>query len=569
MEQITIPTLDLVIIIGFIVGITLIGALQMRKKRETSDSFFLAGRGLNWVFIGTSLFAANISTIHLVGLAGSGFNEGMVWGNFEWLAAVDLIFLALIFAPFYFKSRIQTLPEFLERRYDSRSRSVFAFIAILGALFVHIGMSLFAGAVIIERFFGISVYMSIAGIALVTLLYYVMGGLKGVVITQAIQTVLLIGGSTVLTAIGLSELGDIGITSFADFKEAARPGAFNMLHTSESIQQTTNQVNQEFASNGFGTIGNSGLTWYAAFLGYPILGLWYWCSDQTIVQQVLAARSRNDARRGPVLAGFLKIITPFIMVFPGIIAYILFKQEVFSAAMSAGVDKPGGMALSVMIENLLPTGLTGLMSAALLAALMSTIAAALNSISTLVSVDIVKRVKPSVPDKRLIPIGRVSALVVMVLAVLWSTQGDQFSSIFDAINRVAQALSPPVATVLLLGVLYKRGTRQAAFYTLVVGLTIGITLFLLDFKPVTGQLLITNELGIPFMMQAFWTFVLCVVLFVTISRLTPKPDPEVIREYTWKNPLETVKGKLTGIFDVRILIGLLVVVMVVLYAIFS
>ena len=157
----------------------------------------------------------------------------------------------------------------------------------------------------------------------------------------------------------------------------------------------------------------------------------------------------------------------------------------------------------------------------------------------------------------------------MVLAVLWSTQGDQFSSIFDAINRVAQALSPPVATVLLLGVLYKRGTRQAAFYTLVVGLTIGITLFLLDFKPVTGQLLITNELGIPFMMQAFWTFVLCVVLFVTISRLTPKPDPEVIREYTWKNPLETVKGKLTGIFDVRILIGLLVVVMVVLYAIFS
>jgi SSS family solute:Na+ symporter len=569
MKNITIPPLDLIIIIIFLVGITLIGVLQMRKKRETSDAFFLAGRNLNWAFIGLALFAANISTIHLVGLASSGFNEGMVWGNFEWLAGITLIFLALIFAPFYFKSRIQTLPEFLERRYDSRSRSVFAFIAILGALFVHIGMSLYAGAVIFERFFGVNVFMSIGIISVMTLTYYVMGGLRAVVITQAIQTGFLLFGAAMITIFGIMKLGEAGIFTFADFKAAIRPGALDMLHSAKSIQETTSHISGEFSSRGFENLGNSGLTWFACLLGYPVLGLWYWCSDQTIVQQVLAARTMNDAQKGPILAAFLKFLTPFIMVFPGIIAYIVFKEEVFTAANSAGVDKPGDMALSVLIQNLLPTGLIGLMSAALLAALMSTIAAALNSISTLVSVDIYKRIVPSTPDKKLISIGRISALIIMTLAAFWSTQGDKFSSIFDAINRVAMALSPPVATVLLLGVLYKRGTREASLVTLVVGLILGITAFILDFQPITGDLIITNRLGIPFMMQAWWLFCICVVIYLVVSRLTPKPDPEIIQKYTWENPLATVRGKITKLTDVRVLVIVLIIFLIVLYTIFS
>jgi SSS family solute:Na+ symporter len=342
-----------------------------------------------------------------------------------------------------------------------------------------------------------------------------------------------------------------------------------MLHSRESIQVTTDHITREFADRGFGAVGNSGLTWFACLLGYPVLGLWYWCSDQTIVQQVLAARTRNDAQRGPVLAAFLKMLTPFIMVLPGIIAYIVFRDEVFAAAASAGVDKPGDMALSVLIQNLLPTGLIGLMSAALLAALMSTIAAALNSVSTLISVDIYKRILPSTPDKNLITIGRISALVIMLVAALWSTQGDKFSSIFDAINRVAMALSPPVATVLLLGVLYKRGTRQASLVTLVAGLILGITAFCLDFKPISGDLIITNRLGIPFMMQAWWLFCICVVIYLVTSRLTPEPDPEQIEKYTWKHPLETVRGPLKSWKDVRVLIMLLLIVMITLFAVFS
>ena len=287
------------------------------------------------------------------------------------------------------------------------------------------------------------------------------------------------------------------------------------------------------------------------------------------MQQVLAAKTKNDAQKGPILAAFLKFLTPFIMVFPGIIAYVVFKDEVFAAANSAGVDKPGDMALSVLIQNLLPTGLIGLMSAALLAALMSTIAAALNSISTLVSVDIYKRIKPSTPDKLLVRIGRISALVIMAVAAFWSTQGDKFSSIFDAINRVAMALSPPVATVLLFGVLYKRGTKEASLITLVVGLIMGITAFLLDFQPVSGDLIITNRLGIPFMMQAFFLFCICTAIYLVTSKLTPRPDKEQIEQYTWVHPLAAIRGKITGFTDVRVWIMILLILMIVLYIVFS
>ena len=571
-----INSIDLVIIITFLVGITLIGVYQLRTKRETSDSFFLAGRNLRWPLIGVSLFAANISTIHLVGLASSGFNEGMAWGNFEWLAGVTLILLSLIFAPFYFKSKIQTLPEFLERRYDSRSRTVFAFISILGALFVHIGLSLYTGAIIFERFFGIGVITSIAVISLLTLTYYLAGGLRAVVYTQAVQTGVLIFGSVALTIAGIIKLdlfmAESGMTGgfVQNFMALIRPGQMDVLHTSRSINELTGIINDEFAASGFDRISGSGLTWYAAFLGYPILGLWYWCSDQTIVQQVLAAKTKDDAQKGPIFAGFLKLLTPFIMILPGIIGFVLFKEEIFHAAAIAGVSKPGDMTLSVLIDNLLPVGLTGIFAAALIAALMSTIAAALNSISTLVSVDIYKRIKPETPDKKLINIGRISAVIIVIIAAFWSTQGDKFSSVFEAINKVAAALSPPVATVLLFGVLYKRGTREASLITLIVGLTLGMVSFILDFKfTADGTSIITETLGIPFMMQAWWLFCICTAIYLISSKLTPAPDQRIIEQYTWKHPLSTIEGKIKNISDVRVWIIILMMFLTVLYIVFS
>lgn len=542
-EQISL--IDSTIIIAYLIGILVIGIMSVRLKKMTSDGYFLAGRGLNWVMVGAALFASNISTIHLVGLAASGYNEGLVWGNFEWLASITLILLGIVFAPFYFKSKISTLPEFLEKRYDSRSRTVLAIIAIIGALFVHIGMSLYAGAVVFQTFFGIDVLTSILVISVVTTIYTVLGGLKAVVVTETIQSVILIIGAITLTGFALFALSDYGINSLTELKANLKPGQLDMLHTKNSL----------------GALGgDTGLTWYACLLGYPILGLWYWCSDQTIVQRVLGAKTKYDAQVGPIFAGFLKILPVFILVFPGVIAYVLFKDIIGTNA---------NMALPVMINQLLPVGLKGVMAATLLAALMSTIAAALNSSATLVAIDIVKRVNPTISDKRQIRYGRYAAIAVMLLAMAWSTQGDKFSSIFEAINKIAAAIAPPVAVVFLFGVFSKRGTRQAAFATLIIGLVLGVVSFCFDFEPISGYMYITKGLQIPFMMQAWWLFVLCSIIYFAISYSTPRSPKEVLDNYTWEHPLAALKGKVSSFKDVRVLAALLIIVLVILYTLFS
>ena len=362
--NLNINNIDLVIICVYLVAILLIGIFSVRLKKLTGEGYFLAGRGLGWVMVGAALFASNISTIHLVGLSASGFNEGFVWGNFEWMASVTLILLGLVFAPFYFKSRISTLPEFLEKRYNSTARSIMAFIAIIGALFVHIGMSLYAGAVVFHAFFGINVITSIVVISVITAIYTVLGGLKAVVVTETIQAVILIVGAIILTCFAIAALPDHGVTTLAELKAQLKPGQMSMLHSRESLRS--------LGEGGF----ESGLTWYACLLGYPINGLWYWCSDQTIVQRVLGAKSMHAAQMGPIFAGFLKILPVFILVFPGVIAFVLFRDII-------GTD--ANQTFPVLIDQLLPTGLKGIMAAALLAALMSTIAAALNSSATLVA----------------------------------------------------------------------------------------------------------------------------------------------------------------------------------------
>jgi len=547
MEHISL--IDSIIIVVYLVGILVIGIVSVKLKNMTSDGYFLAGRGLNWVMVGAALFASNISTIHLVGLAASGYNEGLVWGNFEWLASITLIMLGLIFAPFYFKSKISTLPEFLEKRYDSRSRTVLAFIAIIGALFVHIGMSLYAGAVVFETFFGINIFTSILVISIVTTIYTVVGGLKAVVVTETIQSVILIAGAVLLTGFAIFALGDHGITTLAELKANLKPGQLTMLHSKESLTA--------LGEGGF----DSGLTWYACLLGYPVLGLWYWCSDQTIVQRVLGAKTQTDAQLGPIFAGFLKLLPVFILVFPGVIAYVLFKDIIGTNA---------NMALPVMINQLLPVGLKGIMAATLLAALMSTIAAALNSSATLVAVDIVKRMKPETTDKAQIKIGRYASVVVMILAMLWSTQGDKFTSIFEAINKIAAAIAPPVAVVFLFGVFSKRGTRQAAFYTLIIGLVLGLIAFCIDFTPISGYMYLTKGLQIPFMMQAWWLFVICAVIYFAISYSTPRTSEEIIAKYTWDSPLAVLtRDKFAGVKDARLWTGILILTLVILYIIFS
>jgi SSS family solute:Na+ symporter len=533
---------DLAVLIVYMAGILAVGLLSVRRVTLTGEQYFLAGRTLRWPVVGAALFASNISTIHLVGLAEGGYRHGLVIGNFEWMATFTLILLSLVFVPFYFRSRISTLPEFLERRYGPATRTIMAVMAIAAALLIHIGISLYAGAAIFQEFFGVDVYASIVVISACTAVYTVLGGLRAVVVTETIQAVVLLAGAVIVTGLALAALPDAGVRSLADLEAVTRPDQLHMLQADNA----------------------DGYAWYAFLLGYPVLGVWYWCSDQTIVQRVLGARDQVQAQRGALFAGLLKVLPVFLMVLPGVLGYALFRDQVGDDARRI---------LPVMIHELVPTGLRGLIAAALLAALMSTIAAALNSVGTLVAVDIVGRLRPGTDDRAQVRIGRISAVVVMLLAMGWSTQGGRFDTIFEAINKMpAQFLAPPISTVFVWGVFWKRGTRQAALTTLIAGFGLGIVAFLIDL-PAFGEVRWISDadrgLGVPFMLQACWGFCICSLIFLATSLCTPAPPAAQTVDTTWPNPLQVIlHGRLGGIGDPRALAGLLFALMVVLYAVF-
>ena len=301
------------------------------------------------------------------------------------------------------------------------------------------------------------------------------------------------------------------------------------------------------------------LPWYAILLGYPVLGLYYWCADQTIVQKVLGAKTLSDAQKGPIFAGFLKILPVFIMVFPGALAYVLFKDQITDP----------NETLMVMISNVLPTGLVGLMIAALLAALMSTISAALNSVGTLVSIDIIKRIRPSTPDRLVLRSGRITSLVVIILAISWSPWIGRFESIFDAIVIVLSMLSPPVASVFVMGIFSRRGNDKVALWTMIFGLVAGTIVFCLDFDPISGSRLITDGLGISFLMQAWWLFVLCILFFLSFSFFSKsRPFAEIQNLVFTREQFQGFKSRIESIKDYRIWTMLLLVIMILLYILF-
>ncbi|MCB1020495.1 MAG: sodium/solute symporter [Bryobacterales bacterium] len=542
-----IPVLDLIIVFAYMAGIVFVGLWVTRNTKMTGEAYFLGGRSLRWPMIGAALFASNISTIHLVGLCGSGYATGLVWGNYEWMAPFTLLILAMVFAPFYFRNRVETLPEYLEKRFGSGARSFMAFMGILGALFIHIGMSLYAGAKVFEQFFGIDVMTSILVISAITAIYTVVGGLKAVVVTETIQTVLLIAGSIVVTVLAVQALPGAGIHSWADLQANVKPDQLSVIWTDPSTEADI----------------------LSFLMGYWVLGVWYWSTDQTIVQRVLAARSEWDAQIGPIFAGFLKVLPMFILVFPGVLAYALYRDQI-------GAD--ADQALPFLIQHLVPTGLRGLITAGLLAALMSTIAAALNSCATLVAVDIVARMRPGTTDREQVQIGRWAAIVIMLLAIAWSTQGEKFTGIFAAVQQIGAALAPPITAVFVMGVFSKRGGSKAALWTLMIGLVLGVWGFLVD-TPLVGTpptrplladtRLLTDGLGIPFLRQAFFQTMICMAIFLVIAKLTPPPPKEKIEGLTWDNPLQIFTRRYEGAgIDPRYAAAALVVTMLSLYTVF-
>jgi len=556
----TISTTDTIIVVAYLLGIMVVGIWAGYKKNTSSDQFFLAGRSLRWPLIGTGLFCANISTIHLVGLASSGYKNGLVIGNFEWMAGFCLILLGIVFAPFYFLNKISTLPEYIEKRYGAGPRMFLAFIFIMSALLIHIGISLYAGAAVLDTFFGIPYTASIIIIAVITAIYTIVGGLKAVMVTDAIQAVLLLGGAAILTGFGIYELHVHGIDSWAAFEAACKPDQLSMVQPIGLSKEAMTAASAAAAEAGREApmFALNEFSWFSILFGYPVLGIWYWCTDQTIVQKVLAAKTEKDGRDGAIFAGFLKILPVFLMVLPGVIAYVLFRKEI-------GDDND--RTLMVMM-GLLPTGIKGLMAAGLLAALMSTIEAALNSTATLTSEDIVKRLRPNISDAALVLIGRVTAGVVVVLAMLWSTQGGKFGSIFEAINKIPMAFAPGITTVFLWGVFWPRGNKQGAMAAMVFNVIVGFVYLAVDIPLIGDKMLISQGLGIPFMQVGVYLFLLSSLVYFVVSLATAAPSKKQTENLCWTRPLDALRGKMQGtITDPRVMATILFVVLGVLYVI--
>jgi len=483
-------TLDLVIIGVYFLIVFSIGLYFARKERTSTD-YFLASRDVSWFFIGASLFVSNISTEHFIGLSGTGASSGLAVGHFEWLACLILLILGWVFVPFYLRSNVFTMPEFLERRFNRQCAVYLAAISIIAYIFTKISVQLYAASVVLERVAGWSLWKTAVVLVIATGIYTIAGGLAAVIYTDTVQTLILITGAVALTLIGLNRVG-----GFEHLRTMVPPGYFHMIKPPS----------------------DPSFPWTGIFFGAPILGIWYWCTDQVIVQRVLSARDEGHAKAGTIFAGFLKILPVFMLVLPGIIAYALFPEQ---------VAKPD-FAYPTLVLNLLPTGLVGLVMAALLAAVMGAMSSVFNSASTLVTLDFYKKLRPDVSERQLVNFGRVATGIMVFLGLLWVPFIHYISSqLYIYLQSVQAYISPPIAACFVLGILWTRLNGTGAISSLLTGFVLGAVRFIAELMAARGTEftgLMQWLVKMNFLHYAIFMFVVCCVVLIGVSLMTPAPD---------------------------------------------
>ncbi len=537
-----IDPIDLAIIVVYLIGIVAVGlAAGIRQRRTSGDKgYFLAGRTLTWPAIGLALFATNISTLELVSLAQEGYARGLLYGNTELMAPVTLIILAMFFAPFYIQSGITTLPNFLEKRYSPACRYWLVVFALGYAIFGHLGFALFTGGKVVEGLFGIPLMYGMAIILVLTGIYTVIGGLKAVVWTEAIQTVILLGGMVVLGVISYKAVG--GWDSFTQAM-ADEPERLKLLRADE---------------------GASDLSWYAVILGYPVIGIWFWCTDQTIVQRMLGAKSQQHAQVGAIFAGFIKVAALFLFVLPGLFCWVLVQRgDLPPLPLNAAGEEDTAQTLSFMISNLMPIGMVGLIAAAMLSALMSTVAGALNSTATICSHDIYKQIRPDVSDKSMVFFGRVATCVAVVAAILFAPMIENFQSILEANTTLLAYMAPSVTAVFLCGVFWRGASKTGAIACLASGAILGMIAFFLDW----------NEIWTAhdsFFISSVYLYLLCTAILVVVSKLWPQELTEESEKLIWSHPLAALREPAwSGIGNYKFLSALLMAVVIAVFAFFQ
>src|ERR1700758_4547772 len=490
--------LDLTIIGIYFLIVFCIGLYFARKERTSTD-YFLASRDIGWFFIGASLFVSNISTEHFIGLSGTGASSGLAVGHFEWLACLMLLILGWVFVPFYLRTNVFTMPEFLERRFNRQCAVYLAAISIIAYIFTKISVQLYAASVVLERIAGWSLVKTAIVLVIATGIYTVAGGLAAVIYTDTVQTLILITGAVALTVIGLHRVGGL-----ENLRSMVPESYFHMIKPA---------TDPDFP-------------WTGIFFGAPILGIWYWCTDQVIVQRVLSAKDEGNAKAGTIFAGFLKILPVFLLVLPGVIAVALYKP-MFDFGAHGEVTN-GDIAFPTLIINLLPTGLVGLMIAALLAALMGGMASVFNSASTLVTLDFYKKLRPEATELALVTFGRVMTGFMVLLGLAWVPFIKYISSqLYIYLQSVQAYISPPIAACFILGILWPRLNGAGAFSSLLTGFVLGAVRFITEFMAARGTRFSGFTLWMVqmnFLHYAILMFVICSLVLIGVSLMTPPPD---------------------------------------------
>jgi SSS family solute:Na+ symporter len=492
------------------------------RKVNTSMDFFLAGRDVSWIVVGASLFASNIGSEHIVGLAGSGALNGMAQAHWE-LHAWIMILLAWVFVSFYYRAGVFTMPEFLERRFDARSRWILSIVSLVAYVFTKVSVTVYAGALVFRTLlpdtFGTpdnAFWVGAVTTVVLTGIYTVFGGLRAVVYTEVLQTGLLLLGSAFITIFGLSELGGWG-----------------------ELRAIVGENAEQFAL--WRPNSDPNFPWLAVMIASPIIGIWYWCTDQYIIQRTLAARSLKDARRGAIFGGFLKVWPVFIFLVPGMIGYALHQQGSLNIPLSPSGTIMGDMVFPTMVAELLPVGLRGLVVGSLLSALMSSLASLFNSCATLFTVDIYEKLRPAASEKKLVQVGRIATGVVVGFGLLWipimKVISENNEGLYDYLQNVQGFLAPPITAVFLLGIFTRRINGRGAFWGMAIGFFLGMVKLTLQSLTQSGMLAPTGVLGGIGAFNGYYfagvLFLVSVVLIVGISYTAPAEPLAKLRNLTW------------------------------------
>ena len=472
----------------------------LQKNKDTED-YFLAGRNIGWFVVGASIFASNIGSEHVVGLAGTGASNKMPLLIYE-LHAWVVLMLGWVFLPFYQRAGVFTMPEFLEKRFSPNTRWFLSIFSLIVYVLTKVSVTVYAGGIVISTLLHIDFWAGALSTVILTGIYTVLGGMRAVVYTEAVQTIILILGAGLLTILGLQAVGGWGA-----LKAQVGPSYFDMWRSASDPDYP----------------------WPSLVITSSVVGIWYWCTDQYIVQRALTAKNITEGRRGTIWGGFLKLMPVFIFLIPGVIALALKQQGVLNW------DTPD-QAFPSLMTYIMPAGLRGLVAAGLLAALMSSLASVFNSCSTLFTVDIYQKLNPDAPQKKLVSVGRYATILVVIAGILWIPIMQNISGVlYEYLQSVQSYIAPPITSVFLLGIFWKRINKRGAMATLVSGLVIGVIRISLElsknhFEP--GSIL--HTLGnMNFLTFAAWFFLVSILITIVVSLLSEVPSYEKLRGLTF------------------------------------